>query len=103
MPSDSFSHPDASRRARSRTHGLIGVLVDVLLFLLLTANGVPAVTAGLASFGIAFICLSAWALRTQTAAAACGHAVLALRLLAVACGTLALRGAVFGLFWHGSG
>ncbi|MBV8852460.1 MAG: hypothetical protein JOY91_03620, partial [Sinobacteraceae bacterium] len=50
MPSDSFSHPDASRRARSRTHGLIGVLVDVLLFLLLTANGVPAVTAGLASF-----------------------------------------------------
>ncbi|MBV8851982.1 MAG: glycosyltransferase family 39 protein [Sinobacteraceae bacterium] len=103
MPSDSSSHPDASSRARSRTHGLIGLLVDVLLFLLLTANGVPAVTAELASFGMAFIGLSAWALRTQGGVAACGAAVLTLRLLAVACGTLALRGALFGLFWHGSG
>ncbi len=103
MPSDSAPHPDAATRARSRTHGLIGLIIDVAVFLLLTGNGMPTVTAELASFGIAFICLSAWALRRQAGMAACGAAVLAVRLLAVACGTLALRGAVFGLFWHVSG
>jgi dolichol-phosphate mannosyltransferase len=86
-----------------RTHGLIGLSVDVLLFLLLAENGMPAVSAELASFGIAFIGLSAWALRTQAGTAACSAAVLGVRLLAVGCGTLALRGAVFGLFWHVSG